>query len=105
MKELYPELFACAVDKEARISDMVDIAPDGGDRSWNLLFHREFQDWETARFYAFFISHPKYLLGGGGDDTMIWQLNCSGVFDVRSFYKSLSKALSVFFPLAMHLKC
>ena len=34
----------------------------------------------------------------GGDDTMVWQLNCSGVFDVRSFYKSLLKALSVFFP-------
>ena len=33
-----------------------------------------------------------------GDDTMVWQLNHSGVFDVRSFYKSLLKALSVFFP-------
>ena len=42
LKELYPELFACVVDKEARISDMVDIAPDGGDRSWNLLFRCEF---------------------------------------------------------------
>ena len=33
LKELYLELFACAVDKEARIFDMVDIAPNGGDRS------------------------------------------------------------------------
>ena len=33
LKELYPELFACAVDKEARIFDMVDIAPNVGDRS------------------------------------------------------------------------
>ena len=63
LKELYSELFACVVDKEARISNMVDIALDGGDRSWNLLFRHEFQDWETARFYAFFISHPKYLWG------------------------------------------
>ena len=38
LKELYPEFFACSVDKETRISDMVDIAPDGGDRSWNILF-------------------------------------------------------------------
>ena len=36
LKDLYPEIFACAVDKEARISDMVDTAPDGGGRSWNL---------------------------------------------------------------------
>ena len=34
----------------------------------------------------------------GGDDTMVWQLNRIDVFDVRSFYKSLLKALSVFFP-------
>ena len=34
----------------------------------------------------------------GGDDTMVWQLNRSGVFNVHSFYKSLLKALSVFFP-------
>ena len=30
LKELYLELFACVVDKEARISNMVDIALDGG---------------------------------------------------------------------------
>ena len=85
------------MDKEARISDMVDIAPDGGDRSWNLLFHRVFQDWETTRFYAF-IAHISSKIPVGGDDTMVGQLNHSGVFDVRSFYKSLLKALSVFLP-------
>ena len=42
LKELYPEMFACAVDKEARISNTVVIAPDGGDGNWNLLFRREF---------------------------------------------------------------
>ena len=66
----------------------------------------EFQDWETASFMlSVRIYHTKYLGGGGGDDTMVGQLNRSGVFDVCSFYKSLLKALSVFFPLAMHLKC
>ena len=34
----------------------------------------------------------------GGDDTMVWQLNRSVVFDVHSFYKSLLKAPLVFFP-------
>ena len=33
----------------------------------------------------------------GGDDTMVWQLNHSGAFDARSFYKLLLKAPSVFF--------
>ena len=36
------------MDKETRISDMVDIAPVGGDRSWNILFCHEFQDWEIG---------------------------------------------------------
>ena len=35
----------------------------------------------------------------GGDDTMVWQLNRSGVFDVLSFHKSLLNSLSVFFSL------
>ena len=97
LKELYPEMFACAVDKEARISDMVVIAPDGGDINWNLLFRCEFQDWEMARLYAFFV-HISSKIPKGGDDYMVWQLNCSGVFDVRSFYNSLLEAPSVFLP-------
>ena len=35
---------------------------------------------------------------GEGDDVMIWQLNRSGTFHVRSFYKSLLKAPFVSFP-------
>ena len=35
---------------------------------------------------------------GEGEDTLIWQLNRSGVFDVRSFYIALLKAISVSFP-------
>ena len=33
LKELYPELFACAVVQEALISDMIIFAPDDGGRS------------------------------------------------------------------------
>ena len=65
LKELYPEQFACAMDKEARISYMVDIAPNGGGRSWNLLFCCEFQDWEMARFYAFFVHISSKIPKGG----------------------------------------
>ena len=35
---------------------------------------------------------------GEGDDVLIWQLNRSGIFDVRSFYNSLLKSPSVSFP-------
>ena len=35
---------------------------------------------------------------GEGDDVLIWQLNRSGIFDVRSFYNSLLKSPFVSFP-------
>ena len=38
LKELYPELFACAMVQEALISNMIIFAPNGGDKSWNFPF-------------------------------------------------------------------
>ena len=97
MKVLYPALFAIAVNKEAIVSEMVDYALDGGGRSWNLCSRHAFQDWETGNFYEFF-AHISSKLPRGGDDTMIWQLNRSGAFDVHSFYTSLLAAPLVSFP-------
>ena len=97
LKVLHPALFAIAVNKEAMVSEMVDYAPDGGGRSWNLRFHRAFQDQETEIFYDFF-AYISSKLPRRGDDTMIWQLNHSGVFDVHSFYTSLLAAPLVSFP-------
>ena len=51
LKDLYMDLFACAVAQEALISDLVFTALDGGGRSWNLLFCHDFNDWELERFY------------------------------------------------------
>ena len=38
LKDLYPDLFACAVSKEAWIFDLVVSNLEGGNRSWNLQF-------------------------------------------------------------------
>ena len=98
LKELYPELFACVVVQEALISDMVIFAPDRGGRSWNFLFWRNFNEWEMRRFYSFYEHVSARIPSGEGEDTLIWQLNCSRVFDMRSFYSALLKAPSVSFP-------
>ena len=98
LKELYPELFAYFVVQEALISDMVIFAPDGGGRSWNFLFQRNFDEWEMRRFYSFYEHVSARIPSGEGEGTLIWQLNSSGVFDVRSFYSALLKAPSVSFP-------
>ena len=75
MKELYQEFFVSAVVQDALISYLILYAPDGGGRSWNLLFLREFNDWETRRFYSFFEHVSAKIPRGMGDDVTIWQLN------------------------------
>ena len=70
LKDLYLAMFAIAVDKAAMISDMVECAPDGGGRSWNLCFRCAFQDWEIGIFYDYF-AHISSKLPRGGNDTMI----------------------------------
>ena len=97
LKNLYPAMFAIVVDKAAMNSNMVEFASNGGGRSWNLHFRCAFQDWEIGIFDYFFV-HISSKLPRGGDDTMIWQLNRSGVFNVRSFYFSLLAASLVSFP-------
>ena len=79
--------------------DMFLYALDGGGRSWNLLFSCEFNDWEMGRFT---LSLSMFLLEFQGGRVMmflfVWQLSCSGIFDVCSFYNYLLKAPSVSFP-------
>ena len=64
LKDLYPAMFAIVVDKIAMISDMVDYAPDGGGRSWNLRSVMLFKIRRQGFFMIFLrISHPSYLEG------------------------------------------
>ena len=50
------------------------------------------------RFYSFFKHVSARIPKGEGDDVLIWQLNRSGIFDVRSFNNFLLKAPSISFP-------
>ena len=98
LKELYLELFACAVVQESLISDMIISALNEGGRSWNFHFRLYFNEWELWRFYSFYEHVSARIPSGEGEDILIWQLNLSGVFDVRSFYIALMKAPFVSFP-------
>ena len=40
LKDLYPDLFSRAIGKEAWISELISISPDGGSKSRNIQFHR-----------------------------------------------------------------
>jgi len=53
---------------------------------------------DFMRFYSFFDHISSKLPRGEGDGNLIWQLTCSGVFDMHSFYNSLLEAPSISFP-------
>ena len=86
------------MDKEAQISELVTIALEGGSRSWNIQFHRAFHDWELERVFTFFEHIYSKMLRVEGVDKLLWKLTLNGVFDVRSFYNSLSNPHTIPFP-------
>ena len=85
LKDLYPDLFACAVSKEAWISDLVISNLEGGSRSWNLQFRRAFHEKEVERAFSLLKHLYSNMPRGEGDKILTWKLNRFGVFDVRSY--------------------
>ena len=47
-KDLYSDLFECAVDKEALVADVLDSLLNKEVRSWNLQFHSDFHDQDSV---------------------------------------------------------
>ena len=90
-------MFACSLSKEAWVSDLV-ISNSEGNRSQNLLFHHDPQDWEANTVYSFFELIYSFIPRGEEDDHLVWRLITSGVFDVCFFYKLLSGPNTDEFP-------
>ena len=98
MKEKFPELYSCTVDKDVLVSSVLETNLNGDGSSWNVRFLWDFHDWEldlVTSFLDFIYSHlPK----GVGPDTWSWSLQGSGKFEVRSFCKALSGITTDPFP-------
>ena len=77
---------------------MIAITSNGGSRSWNIQFHRAPDDWEVERVDAFYEHIYSKMPRGVGVDSFFWKLSPNGVFDVRSFYNSLSAPSTISFP-------
>ena len=90
LKDLYPDLFACSVSKGAWIFDLVVSHLEGGNRSWNLQFHRAFHERGVERACSLLKHLYSSMTRGERDDTLTWKLNRSSVFDVRSYYNLLA---------------
>ena len=98
LKDLYPDLFSCALSKDAWISELIIVTSNGGSRSWNIQFHWAPDDWEVERVNAFYEHIYSKMPRGVGVDSLFWMLSPNGVFDVCSFYNSLSAPPTISFP-------
>lgn len=60
-----------------------------GRRSWDVMFHWDFNDWELdllAAFLHLLESHIPFIESG---DWVRWRLRKNGKFDIRSYYNLL----------------
>uniref|UniRef100_A0A7N2RB15 BPL/LPL catalytic domain-containing protein n=1 Tax=Quercus lobata TaxID=97700 RepID=A0A7N2RB15_QUELO len=98
LKDLYPDLFSRAMGKEASIFELITISSNGGSRSWNIQFHKGLDDWEEERVFSFYEHVYSKMPRGEGIDSLFWKSTPNGVFDVHSFYNSLSTPPTFPFP-------
>ena len=66
LKDVFPDLYACASNRQATI-DSITIRSALGSRSdWNVQFVRNFNDWEVegvASFFGFCTPTPLFVKG------------------------------------------
>lgn len=98
MREVLPLLFECSRDRDAYIDSFLVRASGGVAREWNLLFHRDFNDWEVDDVLSFFHILHSNIPEREGEDGAHWCLKKNGVFDTRSFYLALHGTSGVVFP-------
>ena len=98
LKDVFPDLYACASNRQATIASTLIRSASGSHPEWNVHFVRNFNDWEVegvASFFELLHAHTAFKEGGDG---LRWRLKSNGVFDIRSYYLALRDNQPVTFP-------
>ena len=96
LKDLFPDLYSLAPDKEALVASYLSIS--GDKHHWNLQFTHDFQDWELASVDGFFYLLYDNVPSSSDHDKAVWLPSLRGLFDVRSYYKVLRGGSGNSFP-------
>ncbi|KAG6684222.1 hypothetical protein I3842_12G052100 [Carya illinoinensis] len=96
LQELYPSLFQIAREKDATVSEIMEIA--GGQILWNINFTKEAHDWEISSFADFYGFLYSIRPNRQQEDVMWWTLTGKGTFSVCSFYKALTQVPNTQYP-------
>ena len=91
-------LFYSSLLRDATI-DSLFVRPNfGGVHEWNIIFVRNFNDWEVEVVVSFFQFLHSHTPSSEGPDGLRWNLLKGGVFDSRSFYCALRGSNALRFP-------
>ena len=88
LRDVYPELFRLARDKEACVAD--NFQRLGASIHWEVTFSRLAQDWEVESFLSFLELLYAVTITGNGEDKVCWQPSKSHIFQVSSYYAILT---------------
>ncbi|KAL5702289.1 mannosylglycoprotein endo-beta-mannosidase [Ranunculus cassubicifolius] len=87
--ESFPELYAIATVKNAKIGELFIRNDNGG--SWNIIFTRRTNDWELEKLMEFYGTLHEAGLHFGEEDGRVWIWGSGGRFSVKSLYKEIAK--------------
>ncbi|RVX20164.1 hypothetical protein CK203_004515 [Vitis vinifera] len=95
LSQCFNHLFVLAVHRDASIEEMWDHQSGQGD--WNLVFVRDFNDWEldmVGDLLRTLRGHRPSL----EDDSVKWRQGRDGLFRVKEAYRMLDKPSATLFP-------
>ncbi|KAF5464706.1 hypothetical protein F2P56_014761 [Juglans regia] len=93
---MFPTLYSIAANMEASVADV--WGSPHGPPQWNVLFNRDFHDWELPTVLDFF--SLIYATGNttAQEDKLQWRINGSKKYTVRAYYKILISQADAHFP-------
>lgn len=85
----FPRVFATCSNKTDMIVDVGFIVH--GRWVWDLAFRRTFFDWEVPIYNDFLNTINARFPSSGASDSLMWGLNNTGIFSVKSLYQWAEK--------------
>ena len=86
LKELFPRLFEFSLNQTDTVASVLVPQGMGQPRVWNVLFERDFNDWEMDQVVTLFSLLHSHTPRGDEVDKLVWGPSRKGTFDSRSFY-------------------
>jgi hypothetical protein len=96
LKVAFPILYNITNVKDVTVATNMDLS--SGTVQWNISFIRLIHDWEVDTLASFYSLLYSFRSRRGGEDKLWWTPSHKGIFDIRSFYKTIAFKDNPSFP-------